>query len=365
MNNKQLDKQKYSRVSKTSSLFKTPSSAKPDITNKNTINTKPTILNKTTINTNNTKNINTKPAKNAKNINTKTDNNTKNKNTKNELLLKNITKISKMTPKINTTKSKNITNNVTNKIKPKPSKNTTSFYNYSNLSVVLVRPSISGNIGAIARSMANFGTFNLILVDPKCVIDDEARNRAKHAQIILNSALRVNSLQDILKTHGSLIATTGILGSDYNISRIPLMPEELAIKLSSINGKIALVFGPEDTGLSNDELELCDMTVNIPTNNNYPVMNLSHAVTIILYEISKNTNSAQITKKYPLVTGKEKEILDTELNLVINSVNYRTPFEKRTQLLVWRRIIGKSTPTRREAFAMIGLLKKLSKKKKK
>ncbi|MGV8161825.1 MAG: RNA methyltransferase [Candidatus Nanoarchaeia archaeon] len=229
-----------------------------------------------------------------------------------------------------------------------------------NITIVLVRPSIPGNIGAVARSMANFGFSKLLLVEPKCKIDEEARNRAKHAQKILGDIKIMKSLKDICKTQDLFIATTGVLGTDYNIPRSPLLPEEVAKKLSGVKGKIALVFGPEDTGLSNEELEVCDFTVNIPTSKTYPVMNLSHAVTVLLYELSKPQHSRVVSDSYPLVSGKEKQILEHQMSEVIKSVSYRTPFEMRTQTLVWKRILGKAAPTKREAYAMIGLLKKIS-----
>jgi tRNA/rRNA methyltransferase len=237
----------------------------------------------------------------------------------------------------------------------------------SNITVVLVRPNISGNIGATARAMANFGFSSLVLVDAKCQIDDEARNRAKHAQHIISNISTEKSLARALSKFTISIATTGVLGSDFNIPRTPLSAQQLSQKLQSskikASNKIAIVFGPEDSGLSKDELELCDYTVTIPTSEVYPVMNLSHAVTIILYELSKEHNSKRIKEVFPLIEKKEKEVLDKMMISVINSVKYRTIFEKRTQILVWKRILGKAMPTKREAFAMIGMLKKLALKK--
>jgi TrmH family RNA methyltransferase len=235
----------------------------------------------------------------------------------------------------------------------------------NNISVVLVRPGISGNVGAVARAMANFGFSKLVIVDPKCSIDDEARNRAKHAQSVLKNSKIEHSLEKALSNFSIVVATTGILGSDFNILRSPLLVEDAAKKIMSVKGneKIAVIFGPEDAGLSKEELELCDYTATIPASKSYPVMNLSHAVSVFLYELSKNENSQIIKKEFPLVDKREKEELEKVMISAIESVKYRTPFEKKTQLLVWKRILGKSMPTRREAFAMIGLLKKLSNKK--
>jgi len=236
---------------------------------------------------------------------------------------------------------------------------------FENISVVLVRPAIPGNIGAVARTMANFGFANLLIVDSKCKIDEEARNRAKHAQKILDNIIFEKSLKSVLSRFGTSVATTGVLGSDYNIVRAPLLIEDASKKIRSIKGKVALVFGAEDTGLSNEELQLCDFTATIPSSKSYPVLNLSHAVSVFLYELSKKNNSVPMRNAFPLVEGGEKKALEDAMNSAIESVKYRTVFEKRTQKLVWKRILGKATPTKREAFAMIGLLKKLAQKEEK
>lgn len=234
------------------------------------------------------------------------------------------------------------------------------------ISVILVRPGISGNIGAVARAMANFGFSSLVLVEPKCIVDEEARNRAKHAQHIIDSIKIEKSLKSALSKFGIAIATTGVLGSDFNIPRTPLFVEDASKKIAQTKKdkgrSIAIVFGPEDTGLSKEEIGLCDFTVTIPTSKVYPVMNLSHAVSIFLYELSKAELSVKINEDFPLVINREKKELENAMNSAIESVKYRTIFEKRTQLLVWKRILGKAMPTRREAFAMMGFLKKLADK---
>lgn len=231
---------------------------------------------------------------------------------------------------------------------------------FENIAVILVRPAIPGNIGAVARAMANFGFSRLIIVDSKCKIDEEARKRAKHAQKILDDAVFEKTLKKAISEFGISVGTTGVLGSDYNIARSPVVVESAAEKVKSVNGSVALVFGAEDAGLSNEELQMCDFTSTIPSSKNYPVLNLSHAVSIFLYEISKKENSENLKKGFPLAEGGEKKALENAMNSAIESVKYRTVFEKRTQKLVWKKILGKATPTKREAFAMIGLLKKLS-----
>jgi TrmH family RNA methyltransferase len=222
------------------------------------------------------------------------------------------------------------------------------------ISVVLVEPKNSGNVGAVARSMANFGFEKLILVNPKCNhLSQTARNRAKWAQDVLKKAKIVNSLSSIKST---LVATTGKIGTDYNIPRSPISPE----KLSNIVNKkknIALIFGRENSGLNNEEISKCNFVVTIPTSKKYSVMNLSHAVAVILYELSKTKEN--IASHIIFASEQDKKQLMKMLNKALNKMDFATKEKKQTQITVWKRMIGKSFLTKREAFALMGFFRKL------
>ncbi len=94
--------------------------------------------------------------------------------------------------------------------------------------VILLEPVVPGNVGAVARAMKNFEFARLVLINPHCDhLCDEARNRAKHSQEVLENA-EVNDFF-VVDDYDYLVATTAKLGTDYNISRSPLLPEELAV----------------------------------------------------------------------------------------------------------------------------------------
>lgn len=228
------------------------------------------------------------------------------------------------------------------------------------ISVVLVETANSGNLGAVARVMANFGLSELVLVKPKCSIDEEARKRAKHAQGVLKGIKVVNDFNVLKKKFDLIIGTTGKIGTDYNVVRSPVLSYELAEFISGKKGKIALVFGSEEKGLSNEHLSLCDFVVHIPSSKKYSVLNISHSVGIILYELSKSIND--VRSNHVLASFKEKEVILELLDEIIGGLKFRAPSEKVTQKKVWRRIVGKSMITKRESFALIGLLKKIRKK---
>ncbi|MCX8147520.1 MAG: RNA methyltransferase, partial [Candidatus Woesearchaeota archaeon] len=161
------------------------------------------------------------------------------------------------------------------------------------ISVVMVEPETPGNIGATARVMANFGFQELILVNPKCNhLSKESYDRASHGKYIIENAKIIYSLNNVFENFDYAIGTTCRVGTDYNILRSPLTPKQLAGKIASIsskaNGKkpkIAILFGRESSGLTNNEIKKCDFIVTIPTPKDYPSMNISHAAAIMLYEI--------------------------------------------------------------------------------
>jgi len=226
------------------------------------------------------------------------------------------------------------------------------------ITIVLIGAKKSGNLGAIARAMANFDFSDIVLVDPKCKVTAiEAKKRAKHAGNVLSKA-KIKKI-NYLNNFDFVIGTTSKLGSDYNIPRTPLSPEQLSDKISKIkNRKIALVFGREDSGLTNEEISLCDFLVTIPTSKKYPAMNLSHSVSVLLYELNKKLGKNKVAQ-YAVMDKTDKKHLLKSINTALNSLPFRTKAKKETQKKLWKKLIGKSFLTKREAFALMGFFKKI------
>jgi len=234
------------------------------------------------------------------------------------------------------------------------------------ISIVLVEPRHPGNVGAIARAMQNFGFSDLVLVSPLCSpLDPEARRRAVHAQGILENARRV-SLTDLRTSFDTLVATTAIVGTSYNLPRAPLRPQELVTALSGLNDnnhKIGIVLGRETDGLHNDEIAICDFTVSIPTPKENPTLNLSHAATILMYELSQLVPEPKIDDHITAVSGADLEQMNKMLGSLLDTIEFNPPEKKETQRIVWKRLFAKAFLTKREAFAIMGLLNHLLKKK--
>jgi len=227
------------------------------------------------------------------------------------------------------------------------------------ISIILVEPEWASNVGAVARVMGNFDFKELVLVNPRCSVKElDAVKRAKHAVSILKKSKIVNWKD--LGMFDYLIATTSKLGSDYNIPRLPISPEQLSSKLSKIDlkkKKIGLVFGREGEGLHNDEIKKCDMIVTIDSSLKYPVLNLSHAVNIVLYELFKKLGNKR--EEFDLISGKEKNKLIGLINSVVDKLNFQTPDKKKNMKMLWKKLLGKSFLTKREAFGLFGFFRKV------
>ncbi|MFN2351058.1 MAG: RNA methyltransferase [Kiritimatiellia bacterium] len=150
--------------------------------------------------------------------------------------------------------------------------------------VVLSRPLYSGNIGSVARVMANMGLSDLVLVQSEIEEPAEARKMACNARAILDSCRRVDNLAEAVADCVLVIGATAREGLYRQHCRTPRewAPEILS---AAASGRVALVFGPEDNGLNNEEVALCTRLVRIPSSPDYRALNLSHAVLVCAYEI--------------------------------------------------------------------------------
>lgn len=231
------------------------------------------------------------------------------------------------------------------------------------VTVVLVRPEVAGNVGAVARLMGNFDVHRLVLVAPQCDhLSKEALDRAKHNKDVLKRAKVLGSLQDVAA--GTRVATTSRVGSDFNLPRSPVLPGQLA-GLVPPSADVAVVFGPEGPGLSNGEILACDFAVSIPTSRAYPAMNLSHAVAIILYELSAARPTDHIASHIRPMGASEKRQLLKMVDGLIDGIDWGAKASRPvTQRRLWHRLIGRSFLTMREAYALMGFLRQLRKPQK-
>ena len=166
------------------------------------------------------------------------------------------------------------------------------------INIVLVEPKGEENVGAVSRAMMNFGCSKLILINPQCNhLSEKSLNYAIHSSDILKNAILYGNLTDLFIKSSLNIAITRRIG-DWRIR--DLYSYQLKDFLSGYNtdANINLIFGREANGLTNDEVKLCDLICTIPSSSEFPSINLSHSVSLILYELFKNKaeNVDNITK---------------------------------------------------------------------
>ena len=229
-----------------------------------------------------------------------------------------------------------------------------------NIYIVFVECETPGNIGFLARTMANFGLKNLVLINPP-TLTPEAYYQATHGKYIVENALVYPTLDEFYQSKriDFKIASTGIAGGSYNLSRIPLKPEQLS-KSININNKIAILFGREGDGLSNKEIEDCDLCVSIPTDPTYPILNISHAAAIIFYELFKNKHEYAV-EGLEESTSLEKEYLIKDMAELIDKIDI-PDHKKKTGLRSFKNIINRAFITGREAHTFKGILRRLKMK---
>ena len=218
--------------------------------------------------------------------------------------------------------------------------------------VVLVEPLNDGNIGAIARSMKNFGLEELVLVRP-CAVGEEATKRAMHGIDILKKAKTVFAEDEALKGVSFIAATSGVsTTNEKNFSRISLSAKEFAEKIKDAEGTVALLFGREDFGLDKEVIRKCDFLVSIPANPSYSILNISHAAAILFYELF----SSGVVKWEPRLAGEmEKEKLYEYFAMLLDAVDYPPHKKEKTQVM-FRRLIGRAVPTTWEFHTLMGVL---------
>ncbi len=229
-----------------------------------------------------------------------------------------------------------------------------------NIYIVFVECETPGNIGFLARTMANFGLKNLVLINPP-TLTNEAYYQATHGKYIVENAKIYPSLDDFYQSQriDFKVASTGMAGGSYNLARIPIRPEELG-KTMNVSNKIAILFGREGDGLSNKEIGDRDICVSIPTNPTYPIMNISHAAAIIFYELFKNKHDYRV-EGLNESSDLEKEYLVKDMEELIDYLDI-PDHKKRNGVKTFNNIVSRAFITGREIHTLKGILRRLKNK---
>jgi len=220
------------------------------------------------------------------------------------------------------------------------------------VSVVLIEPLYEGNVGFAARVMKNFGFTRLVLVNP-CPLGNEAIMRASHARDVLDGARRMTT-DEVYREFDFVVATTGeVSKSVCTAMRMPYYaPAEVREIIADIDGTVAVLFGRENWGLANEELARANLICTIPTSEAYPILNLSHAVGILCYELANLPRGT-----YPLAGQVEMKSLYRHLDAFLDRIDH-PDFKRENTMILLRRVFGRTKLTTREVSTLHGLMRR-------
>lgn len=246
-----------------------------------------------------------------------------------------------------------------------------------NVRIVLVETSHSGNIGAVARAMKNMGMANLWLVNPASFPDETSYARAAGAADVLDGARTVATLDE------ALAECVVVMGTSARGRKVPwpvIPPPEAASKAfaHAAGGPVALVFGRENHGLSNDELQRCHFHIHIPSNQNYSSLNLAMAVQVVCYELRMHYLRLQeggeqgpqlrsmITPAdpgwdQPLASVADVEGLFTHLEEVLVDIEFHRRDKPRQLMTRLRRLLQRAQMDQMEVNILRGILSSVQK----
>ncbi len=244
----------------------------------------------------------------------------------------------------------------------------------ANIRIVLIQTSHPGNIGSAARAMKTMGLSELYLVNPKSFPDEQANTMSSNATDILENVVVVESLQAALIDCRLVVGTSA--RHERSLAWDILEPRECAEQLvkQAQTAKVAVVFGRESSGLTNDELALCHHLVHIPTNPDYSSLNLASAVQIVSYEcrlaslISSATETSTIET---LVEDQDEECVTADvmegyykhLETAMIEADFLDPETPKHLMTRLRRLYGRVNLTSSELNILRGMLSAFQKRK--
>ena len=232
------------------------------------------------------------------------------------------------------------------------------------INIVLVDTIHPGNIGSVARAMKTMGLKRLSLVNPRVFPSGESNALAGNATDVLENAKIFTSIKDAIMDSTFVYATSS---RDRSI-QWPLMDAETAAKdiCEEVGSKkeVSIIFGKEDRGLTNDELELANKLIEIPANPEYPVLNIAMSAQIISYEILKasSINQNKEWRDYPEVNSKQLQMLIDHFIETAIDIDVIDPDNPKKIISRIKRMFTRLQPDEMEASFMRGFLSGIKKK---
>ena len=227
--------------------------------------------------------------------------------------------------------------------------------------IVLVGTTHPGNIGAVARAMKNMGLDDLVLVTPRYFPHPDATARASGADDLLANARVVDTLADAVE---DCVFVAGASARSRSINWPCLDARDAASRAiaESSRGNVALVFGPEKSGLSNEDLDHCQALLSIPTNPDFSSLNLAMAVQVVTYEIraQQADKPTPFESDVPPATSGAMEHFFRELETLLLGTGFLDPENPRHLMRRLRRLFVRAEPDQNEINILNGILTSIS-----
>ena len=233
-----------------------------------------------------------------------------------------------------------------------------------NLAVVLFRPKYPENIGSAARACLNMGVTNLIIVDPYNFDMEKALPLATaHAKHVLENARIVETLPEAVEGFTSVYGTTARTGGWRKGLMTPASMAGVGNERLRSGGKIAIVFGPEDRGLTNEETSICSGLLTIPTSSEATSLNLAQAVVVVLYECFLRSLDTPFVPPGPAearpATVQEQETLFANLQESLTAIDFLKEDNPDYWMLPFRRFFAKINLKRNEFNLLMGVCRQV------
>jgi tRNA (cytidine32/uridine32-2'-O)-methyltransferase len=228
--------------------------------------------------------------------------------------------------------------------------------------IVLVETSHPGNIGATARAMKSMGLSDLVLVRPKVFPSPEATARAAGADDVLENARVVETLPEAIADCGFVAGASARLRTVQLPTVDPRQCAEEALR-NTVDTRVAILFGPEQSGLTNEDLGRCQRLVYIPANPEYSSLNLAMAVQVICYELRMTALAERIPpqpRESPPATAEDLEHLQAHIERLLTEAGFLHPEHQRQIKLKLRRIIHRAALDDNEVKILRGALTALA-----
>ena len=226
----------------------------------------------------------------------------------------------------------------------------------NNISILLLEPQSAANIGSVARVMKNMGLTSLYLINPQTELTAESFQLACGADDILAAAQRTETLQETLHRFNLCVGTTS-----RSVDTFPRVftPHQLATQIAefSAESQIALLFGRERTGLTNEQVQHCQWLVTIPSNPKFESMNLSHAVAILAYELYSRQPQPALGRQIQSARLSQIEAFCQRLQRNLIEIGFLKDPNGEQIMITIRNVLSRALPEERDVQILRGILR--------